>query len=1094
MKISLRPKPSPRVADTELDNLSVLLTNTNLSTPESSPFFKQYYALQQHYEQKFGPKTVIVVLNGATYNIYEYSYEHDQNNLMVSDIEGDASIYLNIVDNTYHTLNRQQYQINYKKNIGKAIKLSLMFNLTLTSSNSKSKVHSTTNPFMIGFPRISYHKYREKLLMAQYTIIRVDETSTNSDGSKNRTISEIVNPQTDLESNNIADPQALSGIACLYIEYQNGTKNIDRTLLTVGLSYINVVSGENSIYEVYSKEDDELYALNEINRFLQCMRPADLNIYLKDFPSNRVNEYKIYFTDNLTLTNYQRYFFYDIIKSEYFTLNYQQELLNKIFPLKTNSNPGQSSQIQVEKYNPLSVFERLNVQNLTYGRLSYILLLNYCYDHKPELIEGLSIPQTGWLDQNTNLVLTNNVVQQLNLISHNKVGNWYDTDIKHDSLISVLDQCTTLMGSRLLKRRILNPITNIGQLNQYYDMTQYLIENNDLITTLHKHLRGMADIERLQRLAKLNMLKPSDLAQLISAYIKIDTIHTLMQNNAVFQPILIPSDKLGAFNSSVQLLQQIFHIDILRKAKYRNPTKHQAAKLNSEQCLIKPGNYQQVDEIVKYTSQYWQYLLQVCEHFSAIVGRNVEIKPSIERASKADTDDENTTGSLYKVLITTTKARGNTICDSAQLNTQLTGPLSTTNIKANVVAITSPIIEQCCTNFEHYNQMLENIMLSIYQSVVKQLGESTFGNAVNKFIANLDFIHNNARLAIENKYYRPNIVVKPAIDSEDKNIEDNKDSQTSWVKILDLRHALLEQIGNREYIPNDVELGTMLLYGVNSSGKTALARATGIAIIMAQCGMFVAGKMQYYPYNKIMARLSGNDDELKGQSSFMVEMYELAIILKNADQNSLILGDELSRGTESGSGTGLSVATFEELFKRKTSFIFATHMHHLVKMTSITKLMAAGLQIKHLTAVYDPDIDMLVYDRKLKEGSGSSLYGLEVCRSLRFDADFLSRAGQIRNEVVGKSKELMSSKKSRYDSKLYVDKCQICSNNIDLHTHHIAEQHTADEQGFIGYYHKDSKFNLLILCQDCHQKLHQGQYELIPKQINSGTALKIVKN
>jgi DNA mismatch repair protein MutS len=159
-----------------------------------------------------------------------------------------------------------------------------------------------------------------------------------------------------------------------------------------------------------------------------------------------------------------------------------------------------------------------------------------------------------------------------------------------------------------------------------------------------------------------------------------------------------------------------------------------------------------------------------------------------------------------------------------------------------------------------------------------------------------------------------------------------------------------------EYIPNDISLGTtaenningILLYGLNSSGKSTCMKAVGLSIVMAQSGLFVpATEFSYSPYESLLARITGNDNILKGLSSFALEMTELRAILKRASPKTMVLGDEVCRGTENISAISLVTSTIERLSKTGSNFIFATHLHKVAEMESIK--MLDNVKAFHLT-------------------------------------------------------------------------------------------------------------------------------------------------
>ena len=343
---------------------------------------------------------------------------------------------------------------------------------------------------------------------------------------------------------------------------------------------------------------------------------------------------------------------------------------------------------------------------------------------------------------------------------------------------------------------------------------------------------------------------------------------------------------------------------------------------------------------------------------------------------------------------------------------------------------------------------------------------ATFDNIMNSVIDHIgiiDYLKSNARCAIEYKYSQP------VLKSNDK----------SSLNIKALRHPIIERLDTGiEYVPNDISFDDksgLLLFGLNGVGKSSLMKAVGLAVIMAQAGMYVPCElMELTPFTKIFTRISGDDNIFKGKSSFTVEMEELRAILKYADGNSLVLGDEICRGTETISALSIVSASVLDLSKRDVKFIFATHLHKLNELIVDDNVKFGHLHVEN--RVID-GVERLIYHRTLKDGIGSSLYGLEVAKFLLDSPDFIKDALKIRNKIINKA-ELQTTKTSHYNSKLYVDCCRICGSREMLDTHHIKFQETADEDGFIGHMHKNDLSNLIILCKKCHQALHNGLFNV----------------
>ena len=271
-------------------------------------------------------------------------------------------------------------------------------------------------------------------------------------------------------------------------------------------------------------------------------------------------------------------------------------------------------------------------------------------------------------------------------------------------------------------------------------------------------------------------------------------------------------------------------------------------------------------------------------------------------------------------------------------------------------------------------------------------------------------------------------------------------------------------------------------------------KTIGLVIIMAQSGMFVPSyDMIYEPYYHIFTRISGSDNIYKGLSSFTVEMTELRNILKRSDNNSLVLGDELCNGTESISGISIVASAIDELLKKSCSFIFTTHLHELIDVPIIKEYIESkNLEILHLHIEIINDV--IHYERKLKSGKGSSVYGIEVCKSLDMPYNFMMNAEKIRKELQGLDSFLISLKKNHYNKDIYIEKCSICNNNVD-DIHHINYQKDSDKNGYFKNYHKNIKHNLVPLCKKCHIKEHNGEISIKGYiDTSEGIKLKVDKN
>ena len=340
---------------------------------------------------------------------------------------------------------------------------------------------------------------------------------------------------------------------------------------------------------------------------------------------------------------------------------------------------------------------------------------------------------------------------------------------------------------------------------------------------------------------------------------------------------------------------------------------------------------------------------------------------------------------------------------------------------------------------------------------------------ISRFIGELDILQSNVINAIENGYTRPNIDMNAA---------------HSYVKAELLRHPIIEHITKTsKYIPNDVSMGIdgvngILLFGVNAVGKSSLMKSIGINIIMAQAGMYVASsKFSYKPYKYLFTRIRNNDNLYAGLSSFEVEMKEFKVILRYANEDSIILGDELASGTETQDATALVASGIGLLSKRNCSFIFATHLHFLADMNYITDL--TNVKLCHMAVELDPkDSKKLIYSRKIHNGSGPKSYGIMVCEAMDLDEDFIVKAKEIRASMNVKASitdNIVTN--SKYNSDKIVNICEVCNDCTATDVHHINQQCDANQNNLIvnseiGIFNKNKLWNLVALCKDCHKSVH----------------------
>lgn len=1022
---------------------------------------REYFTIQKHFEKKYGPNTCVIVAIGKFYEIYEYDPVYD-GECIDYETEGNVTLRFSINCKEYKhgdeiTLSKN---IDKTERIGHAVDIGMILRMRLTSKN-KGKQHSMDNPMLVGFPCPSYETHRDTMLFHGYTIVRIDQKDKSADAENvEREVVEISSPGTEIDNTIIIQSTGSNKIVSIYIECQRWKKNMENNMILCGLSSMDVSTAENTVSEIYSKENDETYAINEIYRFLIAQKPVDVIIHVENIPHEHIDDYVNYLTETLELDRYPT----SIIKcnqleAEYRKDDYQENVLAKAFAYTPQSK------LQILQPGSTNLIYQLDLERFTYGLISYCVLLQYCYEHNENIIKNLQKPSVGWTDERSHLILAHNAMLQLDIFPKNNIGHLPQRNKQagFDSLISVLDLTSTAVGSRFLRRRLLNPSTDHVQLESLYAMTDELVKDERLLNKLDIMLKRMPDIERYQRKVQIGLIKPKELVTLFNGYLQLQEIYRVLHEECFgangkvhLREVFISEKDVTDFNECLTEVWNIIDLDKLDKVKFTSRIGSKSQTLQCSDSFIHPGHDQEIDALQSALQQYRSYLVNIQDYLnSTLTGRVKKLDVVYDRVKIDDSETE--TGNLSVYLSGSAAA-----VKQLKTNSQM-GELKFQEVNKTKTMITSDNIQCCCSFIELYQYTLEQRLLAKFYEVVNRIAQRTYFNAITQFIGTVDFVKTNAKLALKYKYYRPEI---------------NVQAPSPFVTITGLRHPLAERIIRTEYITNDLSLGAvddctaMLTYGVNSVGKTSLAKALACVLMMAQAGFYVPGQLVYKPFNKIITRLSGEDDLLRSKSSFVVEMTELRTILRNADSNTLVLGDELCRGTESLSGTSLTVRTIKTLIDVNAKFIFSTHMHHLPKIKLIKEYRKSNrLKIVHLSTTYNESLEKLIFNRKLQDGPGSAQYGLEVCKSLGIDREFIDSANEIRRELEEIPNLFHSKKKSKYSNRVYVDVCQFCGDNSNLQTHHIQKQRLADQNGHINHYHKNSSFNLIVLCRRCHEQL-----------------------
>ena len=646
-------------------------------------------------------------------------------------------------------------------------------------------------------------------------------------------------------------------------------------------------------------------------------------------------------------------------------------------------------------------------------------------------------------NKSEHLHLANHSLNQLNIV------DTFFSKGTYSSVEKLVNKCVTPMGRRSFKEKLLHPVTNIEYLQEQYDITEYLIDNWQEYAYLRKILSKIKDIEYLYRKIIFQKVDPNELYQFYNNLVSISDIHAKLEKDETINEYItnnIDIDILNVCDKLQSTLKKHLNLNI---CKTLTNNKYEINFINS-------GVNDVLDEVVVKFHEIENKKLELCKMFDKYVNIGEGKGKKTENMTKVHFTDK---GAMYLYL---TPSRAANLKIGFEKKNITCWNIKLEKGKGSNKALGGSTLSAFYTSYVQKKSDLSEILERVYKIFVEEL--KNFDKEMFSFVdyvSLLDVVTTKSFVSKNENYCKPTIRKK------------NK----AYFDAKDLVHPILNHIANETYIPNDVCLGDaqygMLIYGTNGVGKSSINKSIGIAIIMAQSGMFVpASSFTYYPYNAIFTRIIGNDNLFKNLSTFAVEMSECSSIINMSDENSLILGDEVCSGTENRSANSIFAETLLWLEKTRSTFIFATHFHDILDWESIKNMKY--LLVKHMSVECLPN-GTLVYTRKLEDGNGMTEYGLEVCKSFDFPDDFVEGAFKLRNKHYhNKNHNRLNSKKSSYNSKTLKGDCFQCgAEGVDIH--HLSPQELADNNNYIGSFHKNNAANLANICKSCHLKVTKNK-------------------
>ena len=512
------------------------------------------------------------------------------------------------------------------------------------------------------------------------------------------------------------------------------------------------------------------------------------------------------------------------------------------------------------------------------------------------------------------------------------------------SFVEVVDRTLTPMGGRMLRRWVAMPLRVKERIERRHDVVEAILKDNDVAEALRHEIASIGDVERMASRIAAGRILPRELVQLKSSLTAMEMLKALLDSTS--------SEALHAISAQIDPLTELR--DMLSTTIYPDPANNQIQKGG----VIADGVSAELDDLRRVALHGKEVLQQILERESEATGIP-SLKISFNNVFGYYIEVRNT----HKDKVPETWIRKQTLTAAERYITE--------ELKEYEEKILGAQDRILALEYEIYTALLQYAA-----KFLKQL----LSDAAT--VARLDCLQGFATLAAERGY------VRPALD------------EGAVIDIRDGRHPVIESLMpvGEEYIPNDVLLNdkdqqVMMITGPNMSGKSALLRQTALIILMAQMGSFVpARKASIGLVDKIFTRVGASDNISQGESTFMVEMLESASILNNISDRSLILLDEIGRGTSTYDGISIAWAMVEYIHNHpsaRAKTLFATHYHELNEMEQLFE------RVKNYNVSVREVDNTIVFLRRLQRGGTEHSFGIHVARMAGMPQSIVKRAEEI---------------------------------------------------------------------------------------------------
>jgi DNA mismatch repair protein mutS len=767
-----------------------------------------------------------------------------------------------------------------------AVKASKELGLTLTSRNKEKNADVP----LAGIPFHSADSYITKLVSKGYKVAICEQTEDPkmAKGIVKREVVKIITPGT------VVDVEALDAKSNNYL------MSILKVENKLGIAYIDITTGEFKVTEV-EKDDDFVKLFNELNK----IEPKEV-LVTEDF----YGEIKEKLDDFLQKNDSVVTFVNKVRDSAKYLMEY--------FEI-----------VSLESY---GIKDKKGIIGAAAMALDYVATMQVEHELTVEKIEFVNISNYAEINAITS--------RNLELLKNQREKTVYG------SLLWVLDECKTSMGTRLLKRFINNPLLNIDKIKKRQEDVQYFIDNILIREDLREKLEDIYDLERLLGKIIFGSENGKDLTALKKTIKSAVEIMKILENTDFFKSI------------DVNILFECYKI-------IDDSINEDAPFSVREGGIIKSGYSQELDEIRNIMNSGKDFLLDIEQREREATGiRNMKIKFN----------------KVFGYFIEITKSNLNMVPEHYIRKQTL----------SNSERYITPELKKYEDTIINSKAKIEDLEYHLFKEVSRKVKEHRkILSKLAERLAYIDVMVSFAVNAIENDYVKPEM-------SEEYSFE-----------IVDGRHPVVEKlIGRTDYVSNDTifteKESFVVLTGPNMSGKSTYMKQIALISIMAQIGSFVpAGKARLSIIDKYLTRIGASDDILTGQSTFMVEMSEVSNILNNATEKSLIILDEVGRGTSTTDG--VSIATAISMYihdKIGAKTVFATHYHEL------TDLENKFSHIVNYRIEVDEKQGKVMFLRNIVKGGADKSYGIEVAKLAGLPKEILVESRKILKRLEQK-KELI---------------------------------------------------------------------------------------